>query len=349
MVPSSRRCLPLILAGALCLAWTGNPVRAQQRSWVLDWLNEYASGQYEDVAQRFRTVADPGTLEKDLDDLIGDWLKQGGANQDDRRRIAAAFALEAAYARVETGERATKLLEWGCRQIRRIPRARAGEFEHTWHLAAFAVMAGAVDPDAIESHIGHMKFQFPDEARLPFERAVAAELRAAPFFEDGKASADTIRKRYEEAAKRYRAVTGEGSAHVEANIRLAHVELELGHPDAALAALDELPEDAIAEPTLGYLSKLLRGRALDRLGRPDDAIVPLTEALLIQPGAQSATIALASVHFRQGRGGVADRLMAQLLARPTPAQDPWWFYWPADFRYITGLVPAMRTGLTHVS
>jgi hypothetical protein len=142
--------------------------RQSSRAWVGDWLREYAGGAHAAVAARLSTIADLGTLEKDLDRLAKDWIESAGADPLRQRRLLAAFALEAAYARIESGKSAAKLLVWGCRQLRRIPRADAGDFVQIWHYAGFAVLAGAVDPDAMETHVGHMRFQFPDEPRLLF-------------------------------------------------------------------------------------------------------------------------------------------------------------------------------------
>ena len=77
--------------------------------------------------------------------------------------MLAAFALEAATSHLNQRPAATKLIEWGCRQVRRNmpPAAEPGEFERRWHLAAFASLSGAIDPDALEAHTAHVKLQFP--------------------------------------------------------------------------------------------------------------------------------------------------------------------------------------------
>jgi tetratricopeptide (TPR) repeat protein len=315
--------------------------RQEARTWVTDWLNEYAGGAREAVAARLVTVADLGTLEKDLDRASKPWVEAAGADPLARRRVLAAFALEAASARVEAGEAAVSLLEWGCRQVRRIPRARAGDFEQIWHYAAFAVLAGAVAPDAIESHVAHMRFQFPNEPRLPFERAVAQELRAASFYEDGKASAADVRKRLEEAAKRYREAAAEPSVKTEAQVRLGRVELQLGRPAEALAAIDA----AGAKPDqrfVAYLSHLFRGQAYEQMKRPDDALQEYERALVIQPGAQSGMLAMASLHFRQGRRTAADAVIDSMFSRTSIPLDPWWIYGPADYRHIGTMLSALR-------
>lgn len=335
-------CLLAVVAAAGFAPELG--ARQDARSWVTDWLNEYAGGAREAVATRLVTIADLGTLEKDLDRAAKPWVEAAGADPLERRRLLGAFALEAAAARVEAGEAAASLLEWGCRQIRRIPRASAGDFEQIWHYAAFAVLAGAVAPDAMESHVAHMRFQFPNEPRLPFERAVAQELRAASFYDDGKASAEDVRKRLEEAAKRYREAATEPSVKAEAQVRLGRVELQLGRPAEALAAIDA----AGAKPDqrfVAYLSHLFRGQAYEQMKRPEDAMQEYERALTIQPGSQSGMMAMASLHFRQGRRAAADAVIASMFARTSIPLDPWWIYGPADFRHIATMLAALRGAL----
>ena len=134
------------------------------------------------------------------------WLVPGdrrsSATAEIRRRALAAFVLDAVNARLDQGLRATRLLEWGCRQIRR--HSPPDDFDRSWHRAAFALFSGAVDPDGLETHVAHVQQQFPDEPRLLFERAVASELRAAPFLAGARLTPAGGAKHYGEAANRYR-------------------------------------------------------------------------------------------------------------------------------------------------
>ncbi len=316
------------------------PVYAQ-RAWVIEWLKDYAAGRHDDVARRLETVASVRQLEGDLESLAKNWLKTEPV--DARRRELAAFALEAALARVDQGTAAGRLVEWGCRHIRRI--AKPGDFEHRWHLAAFAVLGGAVDPDALQAHVTHVKFQFPGEPRLLFERAVASELSAADFFTLGRVSASQVRERYEEAARRYREATGvpDADVQVEAWLRLGRVEGQLGREAEALAALDEAGR--AADPAVRYLALLFRGQVLERLGQMEPARQAYHAALRIAPGAHAATMSLAALMFRAGERLEAEQAVAALLSRTPPAPDPWWTYWPADYRRAGVLMQAMRGAL----
>jgi tetratricopeptide (TPR) repeat protein len=313
-----------------------------QNVWVLEWLRDYAAGGHAEVASRLRTVSDLRRLEQDLEKVSKAWLGKGSI--DTQRRALAAFALEAAFARVDQGPAAAKLVEWGCRQIRRL--TKPGEFEHRWHLAAFAVFGGAVNPDGLRGHLLHVKLQFPTEPRLSFERAVAAEVSAAEFVTAGRIDAEEITKRNTEAARSYREATGVElpGLREEAWLRLGKVELQLGRPDEALAAFDQATS-LTTDPALRYLASLFRGQAYERLSRAGAAREAYEAALGLKPGAHSATMALAALLFRQGDRERAGRLVEDLLNRVETADDPWWLYWPADYRYGPGRFQAMRQAL----
>ncbi len=166
-------------------------------------------------------------------------------------------------------------------------------------------------------------------------------MRAAPFHEPAKQTmADTIKHR-EEAARRYTDAAKVDAVAGEALLRLGHVNLDLGKPDDAIKALDRV-EPLTEDPTLVYLARLFRGTTLERLGKLDDAAQAYRGALQIGPGAQSASISLAAVTLKQGDRAAGDRIVHDVLVRPEPAPDPWWMYWPGDYRLGAELLKAMR-------
>jgi tetratricopeptide (TPR) repeat protein len=317
-------------------------VAGAQNAWVAEWLRDYAAGKHAEVAERLRSVASMSRLEADLELVSKNWLKQEPV--DMRRRELAAFALEAGFAQAVQGLAAGKLVEWGCRQIRRI--AKPGEFEHRWHMAAFAVLGGAIDPDNLQAHVTHVRFQFPNEPRLAFQRALASELSATDVFTKRKASAGDIAERNAEAAKRYREATASSdpATQAEAWLRLGRVEFLRGRLDEAISALDQA-DSMLSDPALKYLGLLFRGMTLERLKQADAARKAYQSALTLNPGAHSATTALANLLFKTGERADADKLMSALMARPQPVADPWWFYWPGDYRFGTARIQAVRSAL----
>ena len=313
-----------------------------QNAWVAEWLRDYAAGQHAEVAERLRRVASISRLEADLEIVSRNWLKQEPVAQ--RRRELAAFALEAGFAQAVQGLAAGKLVEWGCRHIRRV--TTPGEFERRWHLAAFSALGGAIDPENLEKHVLHLRPHFSNEPRLPFERAVASELSAADVFTKRKASAGDVAERNAEAAKRYREATASSDPAVQAEswLRLGRVELARGRLDEAMSALDQA-EPMTSDPALKYLARLFRGMTLERLKQTDAARQAYQAALTLNPGAHAATTALANLLFRAGERAEADKLMSALMARAEPVIDPWWFYWPGDYRFGTARIQAVRAAL----
>jgi hypothetical protein len=335
--------LTTIAAAAVRVA-LGDPVSAQS-PWLKAWLDEYAAGNRVAVAQRLATVGTLKTFEGDIDKVAAEFIREQKF-PDTARRILAAFALEAATSHLNQRPAATKLIEWGCRQVRRNmpPAATPGEFEHRWHLAAFASLSGAIDPDALEAHTAHVKFQFPKEPRLAFERGVAAEQRAAPFVVTDRLSPAEAVKRNQDAAARYREASADPSVRPDAQLRLGRVELTLGHADLALAALKEA-DSSSPDRDIQYLARLMQGQALERLGQASQAADAYRRALALAPGAQSALLGFAALQFRQGGREDADLIVTRLLDEPDTVADPWWTYWPADYRRIDVLMTAMRDAI----
>jgi tetratricopeptide (TPR) repeat protein len=325
------------------LLLVGAPARpSAQSAWVAEWLREYAAGgqSREGVMSRLETIGDLSRLQRDLEAVLESWLKEG-ESPDAQRRAIAAFAMDAAFTQLGVGKPAVDLTEWGCRQIRRL--RNPGEFERRWHLAGFALFSGVVDPDAIDAHASHMRLQFRSEPRLTYERAVAHELRAAPFYESGKASVRDVRKHNEEAAKLYREALKLEAVREEATLRLAHVELQLGRAEQAIAVLEGY--DPEGDDDLRYLAHLFRGQAYERLTRNDEARREYGLALGIRPRTQSGSVALAALFFRDGQRNLAEQIVREVLERTEAPTDPWWTYWPADYRQAATLVAAMREAL----
>jgi tetratricopeptide (TPR) repeat protein len=335
----SRRVLLLAVLLAAAAPLARAKLSAQKNPWVAEWLADYAAGHQSEVAAQLRTVADLTVLQDDLDKLLPKWTNPTDGSAELHRRAIAAFALEAAYARLDLGEPASKLVEWACRQIRRHPAP--DEFDHRWLMAAFALFGGAVDPNALEAHVLHTRFLFPKEPRLALERAMAEELRTAPFVRDNKMSDADLLKDRQEAARRFADAAKIPETRAEANVRLGHVDIDLGKDDDALHALAQV-EDFTRDGDLVYLERLFRARALDRLGQTDAARRAYESALVVRPGAQSASVALAALLFRHGQRGESDQIVGQLLGRPTQPEDPWWMYWPADYRMADALIASMR-------
>ena len=316
--------------------------QAPEHPWVTEWLKEFAGGSRGAVIARMSKIDSLRVLEVDLDKLSENIPATLALPADQARRYAAAFATEAVFAKFEQSQSAAKLIEWACRQIRRIQKP--GPYEQQWHLAAFALLGGTADPNAIETHIGHVRLQFPNEQRLLLQRGIAEELRASRFaFGKGTVPFD-LPKRLDEAAKRFTEAAAVESTRGEALLRLGHVELSRDRPDAALAALNTA-EPALGDRDLVYLVRLFRGMAFERQNRLDQARAAFESALAARPDTQSASIALASVLFRTSDRDRANTIVNDLLSRERQVNDPWWVYPPGDFRLVDARMASLRQAL----
>lgn len=303
------------------------------------------------TAEAMAAVPDLEAARKELDRIAPKFLVRD--KLDERRRWLVAFTLELAQAHSEKQSPASAaMVEWACRHVRR--HDPPDDFDYRWQLAATALLEGAINPNVLEVHLRHIAEQFPDEPRFMLGRALAAEQRTAPREvlaqsrapvpppgrqATAKPSIDWFR---EEAARKYQELAmSVESVRAEAHVRRAHVHIERGRHDDALAALSEV-ERLTKDPALIYLGRLFRGLAFDGLRKPAEAQAAYRSALEISPGAHSATLALATSLFRNGQRVEADRLIAALLKHNDPRVDPWWAYWAGDYRFWYPLISGVR-------
>jgi tetratricopeptide (TPR) repeat protein len=269
-----------------------------------------------------------------------------------RREQAAALAVEAARL-VGASQKgaAFALIEWACALLRR--DTSTTEAERLFHWAAAAVLEGVVLPSlvphaevsvrrefvrppgqtsgvSILPHVEHA-LRRVNEPRLQLARAVGLELRTFPDPQpkarlgqrDGPLFAQLV-----EAL--HRAATF-SAVRAEALTRLGFSHLRDGHPERALAHLDDVPA-LTQDPWVLYLSHLFRGRAFEALGRDDEAVLAYRASVAAVPGAQSAMLALGSALFRVGAREDASAIAWAATAVPTVA-DPWVGYGQADLRF----------------
>ena len=205
---------------------------------------------------------------------------------------------------------------------------------HLWSIRDFAELV---------PHLNSALGLFPDDAELWFMSGLMHESSAAPYVQAALGGpqfvnprtpgavvrvVSSVRKPAEEHALArdafYKALDRDG-AHVEARLRLGRMLSLMGQSDAALTEL----RTAIATtraPQLVYLGQLFLGRALEALGRLDEARAAYETAANAFPRAQAPRLALSQLAMRTGdRAGSHDAL--HLLRAPsTDDDDPWWKY-----------------------
>jgi tetratricopeptide (TPR) repeat protein len=131
----------------------------------------------------------------------------------------------------------------------------------------------------------------------------------------------------------------------EARVHIGYLAMRAGRPDAALDPLGVAASSS--DPHVRYLADYFAGRALEQLGRRDEAIAAYRRALATVPNAPSAASLLAAQLFSSD--SVDDRLGAHaVLASANAAgilRDPWDLYWYGDARRWSEYMARLREAL----
>ena len=213
-------------------------------------------------------------------------------------------------------------------------------FELQWHKTAFASVAGDTQPWVLQ----HILLPLVGSGRLtadPTKRASAALVDpwvalATGFAHETHAFARTGGSGWaENAIAAYRNATASESTRAEATTRIARLWLFLGKPDEAARELDTFQEFWTTDTTVIYWSRVLRGKALSGLNRPDDAIAAYKRALEIQPDAPSPRIGIMSIEARRERADAAESIATDVRSATSSVVDLWWQLPLGDARFHT--------------
>jgi tetratricopeptide (TPR) repeat protein len=259
------------------------------------------------------------------------------------------------------------LLEWGCALLRRHETPQPAE--RLWQLAANGVAQRGEDdeflygdvafpgrypkgmmisPTAALEHLRHLRERFPDEPRFQLAQGIAWEWLSADVHADGasivragSASGDPLAATTREAVTAFDELRDDVDVGGEASMRLGVMRLRRGDVDEALALFGRA-ETLTRDPWVVYLARYFAGQAHERRKRPADAERAYRAALAAVPLAQSASVALGALLYRDGRRAEGSAIVeAMLAADPMPA-DPWRGYIDADDRFWPGLLARLR-------
>lgn len=142
-------------------------------------------------------------------------------------------------------------------------------------------------------------------------------------------------------ADEWKALLSRESIRTEAAIHLANTYLRLARPDLALVVLEHAPP-APGDRSLTYLTQYLAGRMADMKGDRQTAEKAYRAALAAVHGAQSATMALATLLFLSDSPDEAFELMNGLYSTAAPVGDPWREYQAGDFRLWPQRIAELR-------
>jgi tetratricopeptide (TPR) repeat protein len=311
-------------------------------------LDLYYEGRHDEAVAKATALPDLGPLRLQFVQGTPVWINADPANAEKRRAAVAAFVVELAAARQETDwGRLSDLIEWTCTQVLRASGPPTA-FERSWHLATTALAGRArvrlwllgpsarlphqkprtpskEDPPSPQ-HLMHAIERFPDDAQFQLARVVAwtwgrdseplrnAEPRVTERIR-------TARPAQLEAITAFEPLTAIPAVAAEAWIRIGLVHVTVSDHVAALKAF-ETARPLAATTSLKYLSHFLAGRSLEMLNRHDEAIVAYEAALAIEPSAESATVALASLQFLRGEHDASVALVDKTFAKTSTTTDP---------------------------
>lgn len=211
-------------------------------------------------------------------------------------------------------------------------------FELQWNKTAISFLAGRRQPDLVET----LARPLIDGRIVPAPSAGQPALvdpwiaLLEGFVEEGYVIEDPtlIAARGNAAITAYEKATAFESTRAEAIVRTTRLLLDSKRPSEALAALDRFDETWTTEGVLIYWARLLRGKTLAVLDRPDQAVRAYESALEIVPSAQSPRIGIMAIESRRGRAPIAEAISKDVRTAIDPVSDPWWIYAHGSIRFF---------------
>jgi tetratricopeptide (TPR) repeat protein len=315
-------------------------------------LDTYYQGRYDEAVAKAASLSDLGPLRLRFVQDTPAWIGADSANLERRRAAAAGFLVELAEARLESDwGRFSDLIEWTCAQVLR--SGPPSEFERRWHLATTALAGRArtrlwllgpyarlphqkplnrkpqKDDPPSPQHLMHAIERFPDDPEFQLARVVAWTWGrdSEPMRNLRREWADNLNRAAPRRPPQLEAITALAplldtpAIAAEAHIRSGMIFVTVGDHAAALRSFEAAQPLARTAP-LQYLSHFLAARSLEVLQRPDEAIGQYRRALDVIPGAESATIALASLQFARGEADGPIAMINQVFERPALGPDP---------------------------
>lgn len=276
----------------------------------------------------------------------------------DRTPIRAMFMLDIAIASLNRGYYYwADFIYLGSGYIRRRadpPGANASfdAFEILWHKTAVALLQGRRRPDLVADTgvsplKGRMETAPPLTDSTPAPRPVLVDpwiALARGFAEEGFAidMPATLDKRGAAALDHYREALEYEATRAEATLRSAWLLVRMKRAAEALALLDACDDRWTNDAVFLYWRRLFRGKALDTLDRPDEAMRAYEDALTFAPTAHSPRVGMMAIEFKRNRTEAAEGIATALGRTPDPVIDPWWTYDHGDWRFFPARLRALK-------
>jgi tetratricopeptide (TPR) repeat protein len=328
-------------------------------------LDRYAAGRFDEAVAGAAALEDLRPFRARFFTEAPGWIGKDPATAPRREAVAAAFGLELTYARLESEwGMLRELVEWSCGRLR--AAGTPTPFERAWHLAALSLAGRArdrvwllgqsqwlpdepprrqIDPALSPLHMTHAAERMPGDPRVRLEWLTAflwSRDRGGFSFRGLPAGVvSTMTKRHQAALDALRALGDEPATAADARLQLARMRLVEEDAGGALEAARHALSASPNAPRR-YVAHVIAGRALEALGRPQAAADEYARALEAVPGAESASIALASLRFLDGERADARQLIERSFARTPQMDDPWRLVSYGSFAHWPQLAAAMR-------
>jgi tetratricopeptide (TPR) repeat protein len=360
-------------------ASAGDPRKQAQRATLDSVFAAYVGGDMDVVSRSFGKVADfPDRLRlndpREFDRWLGSW---------DRRK--ALLVIEIARATADVSPRFPRVVvEAGLRYVLaagggELATPEGREQTQLWHRIAAGLLQRFGTSLHVEKYARDVAFRTgaPLDARLELARAVAVErycwerrpslnqfdvetgvmtkaagakipgdMNGFPTFRE--TTVTHHRTCLGQALMRFESATDVEETRDEARVRGGWILFQLDRFPEALEWLDAAaPKD---DRELAFWQALFRARALEKLGRHEDALSAYQAALTLSPGAQSAGVGHAILLMRLDRSQEADARARALRASTSSitaatyiTTDPWLIYWIGDYRFVDRWMDQLRT------
>jgi len=239
------------------------------------------------------------------------------------------------------------LIEWGCELMRQ--RAEPDATERWWQLAALAVAQRSEDAQFLVGdtkigrgiaageigniqdeikHLEHVRKRFPNEQRFLLAEGIARDIDWT-----------------DDATQVYQALANDPDVGGEAAMRFGAMLMRQRKFDDAIEQFRRA-ERLTRDPYVIFLGRYFTAQILERQGERGDAEDAYRGAVAAVPDAQSATVALAALIFRDGRRFEAQQLMERMLAADPAPVDPWRAFVHADDRFWPRLIGHLRAEIS---
>jgi tetratricopeptide (TPR) repeat protein len=223
--------------------------------------------------------------------------------------------------------------------------------ERWWNLGAIAVAERAEDTSFLLGHadralsntkadirhLEHALARLPGEPRLLLAAGIALDWKTWPVARERGMSVENPRVRA--AVEMFEQLLQHEDVGAEAALRLASLLIRAGDSTRGLDLLRKA-EDQTRDKYLVYLARFFAAQVHQMEGRIPDAITTYREAARTLPGAQGASLALASLLALTDRGAEASELAR--AAQTLPILDPWRGFADGDDRFWPEIVARLR-------